>query len=112
LDEEEDVGPSVYLTPAAVKQAIANGSVSTARLDDMVRRKLAVMIRVGVMDDPAKGGGTIDFAAANRFAQGAAEQSIVLLKNDGNQLPLAASALSRIAVIGGHADAAVLSGGG
>lgn len=112
LDEEEDVGPSVYLTPAAVKQAIANGSVSTARLDDMVRRKLAVMIRVGVMDDPAQGGGTIDFAAGNRFAQAASEQSIVLLKNDGNQLPLVASALSRIAVIGGHADAAVLSGGG
>ncbi|RQT39596.1 glycoside hydrolase family 3 C-terminal domain-containing protein [Burkholderia contaminans] len=112
LDEEEDVGSTVYLTPAAVKQAIANGSVSTARLDDMVRRKLAVMIRVGVMDDPARGGGTIDFAAANRFAQAASEQSIVLLKNDGNQLPLAASALSRIAVIGGHADTAVLSGGG
>ncbi|TPQ47660.1 glycosyl hydrolase [Burkholderia ubonensis] len=112
LDEEEDVGPTVYLTPEAVKQAIANGSVSTARLDDMVRRKLAVMIRIGVMDDPAKAGGTIDFAAANRFAQRVAEQSIVLLKNDGNQLPLVASALSRIAVIGGHADAAVLSGGG
>ncbi|KAB0638724.1 glycosyl hydrolase [Burkholderia stagnalis] len=112
LDEEEDVGPSVYLTPAAVRQAIANGSVSTARLDDMVRRKLAAMIRIGVMDDPPKGGGAIDFASAGRFAQAAAEQSIVLLKNDGNQLPLAAPALARIAVIGGHADAAVLSGGG
>ncbi|AOJ65725.1 glycosyl hydrolase [Burkholderia ubonensis] len=112
LDEEEDVGPSVFLTPAAVKQAIANGSVSTARLDDMVRRKLFVMIRTGVMDDPPKGGGAIDFAAAGRFAQAAAERSIVLLKNDGNQLPLAAAALARIAVIGGHADAAVLSGGG
>ncbi|MGU7769037.1 glycoside hydrolase family 3 C-terminal domain-containing protein [Burkholderia sp. MR1-5-21] len=111
LDEEEDVGPTVYLTPAAVKQAIANGSVSTARLDDMVRRKLFVMIRTGVMDDPPKGGGKIDFAAANRFAQAVAEQSIVLLKNDANQLPLAPT-LSRIAVIGGHADAAVLSGGG
>ncbi|KWB87486.1 glycoside hydrolase family 3 C-terminal domain-containing protein [Burkholderia ubonensis] len=112
LDEEEDVGPSVFLTPAAVKQAIANGSVSTARLDDMVRRKLFVMIRTGVMDDPPKSGGAIDFAAAGRFAQAAAERSIVLLKNDGNQLPLAAAALARIAVIGGHADAAVLSGGG
>ncbi|WGS46475.1 glycoside hydrolase family 3 C-terminal domain-containing protein [Burkholderia sp. JSH-S8] len=112
LDEEEDVGPSVYLTPAAVRQAIANGSVSTARLDDMVRRKLVAMIRIGVMDDPPKGGGAIDFASANRFAQAAAEQSIVLLKNDGNQLPLAAPALTRVAVIGGHADAAVLSGGG
>lgn len=45
LDEEEDVGSTVYLTPTLVKQAIANGSVSTARLDDMVERKLYVMIR-------------------------------------------------------------------
>ncbi|WP_323121230.1 glycoside hydrolase family 3 C-terminal domain-containing protein [Burkholderia alba] len=112
LDEEEDVGPTVYLTPQAVRQAIANHSVSTARLDDMVRRKLYVMIRIGVMDDPPKGGGAIDFAGANAFSQSVAEQSIVLLKNDGNQLPLASAALKRIAVIGGHADAAVLSGGG
>ncbi|MGC2964902.1 beta-glucosidase family protein [Paraburkholderia aspalathi] len=112
LDEEEDVGSTVYLTPTAVRQAIANGSVSTARLDDMVRRKLYVMIRVGVMDDPAKGGATINFAGANAFAQAVSEQSMVLLKNDSNQLPLSAASLSRIAVIGGHADAAVLTGGG
>ena len=37
---------------------------------------------------------------------------MVLLKNDNAQLPLAAGALQRIAVIGGHADAAVLTGGG
>ncbi|CAN7741212.1 beta-glucosidase [Paraburkholderia sp. 22099] len=112
LDEEEDVGSTVYLTPDAVRQAIANGSVSTARLDDMVRRKLYVMIRTGVMDDPPKGGAAIDFAGANAFVQAVAEQSMVLLKNDNNQLPLSAASLSRIAVIGGHADAAVLTGGG
>ncbi|SHK53588.1 beta-glucosidase family protein [Paraburkholderia terricola] len=112
LDEEEDVGSTVYLTPDAVRQAIANGSVSTARLDDMVRRKLYVMIRTGVMDDPPKGGAAIDFAGAKAFVQAVAEQSMVLLKNDNNQLPLSAASLSRIAVIGGHADAAVLTGGG
>jgi beta-glucosidase len=112
LDEEEDVGSTVYLTPTLVRQAIASGSVSTARLDDMVRRKLYVMIRTGAMDDPAKGGATIDFAGANAFAQAVSEQSMVLLKNDNNQLPLSAASLSRIAVIGGHADAAVLTGGG
>jgi beta-glucosidase len=112
LDEEEAVGPSVYLTPDAVKQALATHAISEARLDDMVRRKLYVMIRTGVFDDPPKGGATIDFAAANAFVQAAAERSIVLLKNDNGQLPLAASALKRIAVIGGHADAAVLTGGG
>ncbi|AIO84519.1 beta-glucosidase [Burkholderia pseudomallei] len=112
LDEEEDVGPTVFLTPALVKQALANREIAPARLDDMVRRKLYAMIRTGVMDDPPRGGGTIDFAAANRFVQYAAEQSIVLLKNQDRQLPLDAAGLKRIAVIGGHADAAVLAGGG
>ncbi|AIO69061.1 beta-glucosidase family protein [Burkholderia oklahomensis] len=112
LDEEEDVGPTVFLTPDLVKQALANHEIAQARLDDMVRRKLYVMIRTGVMDDPPQGGEAIDFAAANRFAQYAAEQSIVLLKNQGRQLPLDAASLKRIAVIGGHADAAVLTGGG
>ncbi|ABM48141.1 beta-glucosidase [Burkholderia mallei SAVP1] len=65
LDEEEDVGPTVFLTPALVKQALANREIAPARLDDMVRRKLYAMIRTGVMDDPPRGGGTIDFAAAN-----------------------------------------------
>lgn len=111
LDEEEDVGPTVYLTPQAVRQALASHAISSARLDDMVRRKLYVMIRTGVLDHPPKGG-AVDFAAGTAFAQTVAEQSIVLLKNDGDQLPLAASALKRIAVIGGHADTAVLSGGG
>ncbi|MEX3960092.1 glycoside hydrolase family 3 C-terminal domain-containing protein [Trinickia sp. EG282A] len=112
LDEEEDVGPTVYLTPALVKDALSTHAVSQERLNDMVRRKLYVMIRTGVLDDPPAGGAPIDFSKANAFAQAAEEQSIVLLKNDNGQLPLAASGLTRIAVIGGHADAAVLTGGG
>jgi beta-glucosidase len=112
LDEEEDVGPTVYLTPDLVKQAIATKAVSQQRLDDMVLRKLYVMIRAGVLDNPAKGGATIDFAKYNAFAQAVEEQSIVLLKNDNSQLPLSAPNLRKIAVIGGHADAAVLTGGG
>lgn len=112
LDEEEDVGPTVFLTPDLVKQALANHQITQARLDDMVRRKLYVMIRTGVMDDPPKGGQTIDFDAARRFAQHAEEQSIVLLKNQDRQLPLDASSLKHIAVIGGHADVGVITGGG
>jgi beta-glucosidase len=44
-------------------------------------------------------------------AQTAGTEGIVLLRNEGNVLPLRRSA-RRIAVIGGHADAGVLSGGG
>lgn len=112
LDEEEDVGPTVFLTPALVTQALQSHAITQSRLDDMVRRKLYTMIRLGVMDDPAKPGGTVDFDQANAFAQRTAEHSMVLLKNDQGQLPLAAASLKSIAVIGGHADAGILAGGG
>jgi beta-glucosidase len=53
----------------------------------------------------------IDFAASRLVAQRDAEAGIVLLKNQGDLLPLAGRG-GRIAVIGGHADKGVLSGGG
>jgi beta-glucosidase len=113
LDEEEgsDAGPS-FFGRVPVLFALANHDVTPDRIDDMVRRKLYAMIASGVMDDPPQGGEKIDFDAARKFAQSAEEQSIVLLKNDREQLPLLPSRLKRIAVIGSHADAAVMSGGG
>ena len=113
LDEEEgsDSAPP-YLAGLPVRFALADHKISLERLDDMVRRKLHVMIETGVMDDPPKGGGTIDFAAANSFAQSVEEQSIVLLKNVRGELPWSPSRFKHIAVLGAHADKAVLSGGG
>jgi beta-glucosidase len=113
LDEEEgsDAGSS-YFARVPVLYALTNHDLTPARIDDMVRRKLYGMISSGVMDDPPQGSEKIDFEAARVFAQSAEEQSIVLLKNDHQQLPLPASKLKRIAVIGSHADVAVMSGGG
>jgi beta-glucosidase len=113
LDEEEgsEAGPA-FFAALPVRHALANHEVSDARLNEMIRRKLYAMITTGVLDDTPKGGETINFAAAKAFAQSAEEQSIVLLKNEGAQLPLAAARLKSIAVIGGHADAAIMKGGG
>ena len=97
---------------AALGEAVNNGHVSRERLDDMARRILWAMFANGVVDDPVKGdqSQSIDFAAHAQITQSAAEQSLVLLKNDG-LLPLSAKA-KKIAVIGGHADFGVISGGG
>lgn len=113
LDEEEgsDAGPS-YFGRVPVLFALTNHDITQERIDDMVRRKLYVMIASGVMDEPPHGGEKIDFDAARKFAQSVEEQSIVLLKNDRQQLPLPPSKLKHIAVIGSHADVAVMSGGG
>ncbi|MDB5417726.1 MAG: beta-glucosidase [Phenylobacterium sp.] len=89
--------------------AVASGEVSKTRLHDMVHRVVRSMIASGLFDAPDPG--QLDIAADGAVVLRAAEQGIVLLKNDRNLLPLAASA-KRIAVIGGHADVGVLSGGG
>ena len=92
--------------------AVAAGRVSQARLDDMVRRILTGMIASGLMDRPLPATvQPIDAAADKAVAQRAAEEGIVLLKNEGDLLPLARQA-KRIVLIGAHADVGVLSGGG
>jgi len=98
-----------WFAPKFTKPAVLSGRIPPARLDDMVTRILTSFYASGVFDDPPVPG-QIDFAKDFRVSQNAAEQSLVLLKNDGNLLPL--KHVRRIAVFGGHADKGVLSGGG
>jgi beta-glucosidase len=93
-----------------LKQAIKNHKVPQSRLDDMVQRILRSIFAVGLYDRPITDA-KIDFDANKKVAQTAAEESIVLLKNKNNVLPIARTA-KRILIVGGHADRGVISGGG
>lgn len=102
-----------------LKAAVLAGTVPVSRLDDMVKRRLRTMIKVGVMDNPPPTTrGTVDVVAGDAFARKAAEQSMVLLKNavpsnaTSPVLPLSSSMTGSIVVIGGNADAGVMIGGG
>jgi beta-glucosidase len=95
---------------APLKAALADGSVSQARLDDMARRITRSMFAHGLFDHPVVKG-PIDFAAHAKITQADAEEAIVLLKNDGALLPIAKTA-KKVVVIGSHSDVGVLSGGG
>ncbi len=95
---------------APLKAAVQSGAVPMSRLQDMDRRLLRSMFAVGLFDHPPQIG-PIDYAADAQVAKRAAEAAIVLLVNRGDLLPLAKTARS-IAVIGGEADAGVLSGSG
>jgi beta-glucosidase len=115
LDEEEGTEPGpTWFNRVDVLFALANPNhdITEARIDDMVRRHLYAMITTGLIDDPPKGDGKIDFSAATAFAQHAEEQSVVLLKNEGALLPINAGKIKSIAVVGAHADVAVGTGGG
>jgi beta-glucosidase len=95
----------------ALEEAVKTGAVPQARLDDMVYRIVRTMFAKGVVDNPVKEGGAIDARAHAAVSRATEEEGIVLLKNEGSVLPLAKS-VRTIAVIGGHADAGVLAGGG
>ena len=95
----------------ALEEAVKNGYVSEARLDDMATRIVRAMFAKGVVDNPVAQGGKIDFAKNGAVSRATAEEGIVLLKNDNRVLPLSKD-VKTIAVIGGHADVGVLSGGG
>ncbi|MBB4660288.1 beta-glucosidase [Parvularcula dongshanensis] len=93
-----------------LKRAVSEGTVPQARLDEMVTRIVRTMIDKGLFDDPVEIE-EIDFDAHAAITQAGAAEGAVLLKNEGGILPLSPDAAS-IAVIGGHADKGVLSGGG
>ncbi|HEY0281675.1 MAG TPA: glycoside hydrolase family 3 C-terminal domain-containing protein, partial [Rhizomicrobium sp.] len=98
-----------YFAPKYFKPALESGQIPMARLDDMVTRILTGVYASGAYDDPPVVG-EIDFVKNFQVSQNAAEQSFVLLKNEGNLLPLKNA--RQIAVFGGYADKGVLSGGG
>ncbi|HXJ94075.1 MAG TPA: glycoside hydrolase family 3 C-terminal domain-containing protein [Terriglobia bacterium] len=94
-----------------LKGAVDAGKVTTARLNDMVHRILRTEFALGVIDNPPDVRPVNPFSGAD-VAERVEERGIVLLKNNRASLPLDASAVKSIAVIGAHADTGVLSGAG
>jgi beta-glucosidase len=100
-----DMDMSAGLYANALKAAVQRDPTLRAELDEAVRRVLTAKERLGLFTDPYRGANparerAVILSDANRaVARETARRSIVLLKNDGNLLPIAASA-HRIAVIG------------
>lgn len=93
-------------------EAVKAGRVPQQRLDDMVRRILTGVVATGLIDHPvATAPQPIDQERDADVARRAAEAGAVLLRNQGDMLPLTRGT-RRIVVIGGHADVGVISGGG
>ena len=91
------------------REGIQQGYYPVALLDDKVRRNLREMFAVGVFD--ARGPGSLNTADHQAAARKIAEAGIVLLKNQGDALPLDATKLKSIAVIGENAVQQFASGG-
>lgn len=94
-----------------LKKAVRRGEISQHQLNSMVHRVLRTEFATGVIDYPAHPK-VVDVMHGFKVAQRVEEAGAVLLKNAASQLPLDASSIKSIAVIGGHADGGVISGGG
>ena len=93
--------------------ALREGRVSMATLDDKVRRILRKAIEFGFFDRPQADTSVPVLSQEGReVALEEARGGIVLLKNAGNLLPLDATKVKTIAVIGPDAYPAVITGGG
>jgi beta-glucosidase len=108
LDQEQPMAG--YFGPA-LTQAVKDGKVPMADIEDHARRVLYAEFLSGIVDNPVQKG-VVDVTGGLDIAQHLEEKSIVLLKNEKAILPLNPDKIRSIAVIGGHADVGMISGGG
>ncbi|MFD9204611.1 glycoside hydrolase family 3 N-terminal domain-containing protein, partial [Streptomyces anthocyanicus] len=91
VDSFTDHGTDSAQIVERVQEALRQGLLTEADIDAAVRRQLSVRFRLGEFDpllDPYADAKDFDTPAHRALAREAAEQAIVLLKNDGGLLPL------------------------
>ncbi|UII78692.1 glycoside hydrolase family 3 N-terminal domain-containing protein [Flagellimonas sp. CMM7] len=97
-----------------LKSGIESGYVSQNRIDDAVRRVLRQKYRLGLFENPFPDSTLIEKIGIQEHrdvARQAVRESLVLLKNNKNTLPLDKN-LNKIVVVGEHANNSGLQSGG
>ena len=94
-----------------LKKAVESGAVPVSVIDEMLVRRFAKMMEFGLFGPQPK---PVPIPAFEHgaVARSIAEQSMVLLKNDANLLPLDGTAVRTIALIGPYAVRPETGGGG
>jgi beta-glucosidase len=108
LDQEQ---PMADFFGSKLKEAVEAGRLPLSEIDEHARRILYAEFLSGIVDDPQQKG-VVDIVKGLEVSQAIEEKSIVLLKNSPAVLPIDPSKVHTIAIIGGHADVGMLSGGG
>jgi beta-glucosidase len=93
---------------AHLPTAVADGRVAETTLDASVRRVLETKLRLGLVDAPfvdeERAQAVLNDPAHRDVARSGAERTAVLLRNEGNLLPLERGSLGSLAVISPLAD--------
>src|SRR6266567_2554317 len=111
--QDLEMPSGLHMNQQTLKPAIEQGKVSVATIDDKVRHILNTVVRFGWLDRDQT-----DWSIPRYNQQGrqvalvAARESLVLLKNSGDLLPLSKSKIKSILIVGPDAFPAVPVGGG
>lgn len=100
-----------YYFAEPLKQMILDGEIEENVLDDKVARILRLQKRIG-MYDGTRNKGSYSTPLHHKLLLDAADEALVLLKNDNNLLPLDTKKCKKIAVIGDAATRKLAHGGG
>eukprot|EP00937_MAST-01D_sp_MAST-1D-sp2_P000610 g610.t1 len=100
-----------FMSASAMGKIIKDKEVDAALIDGALAHLFKTQMRLGFFDPPslnpfaALGQEVVDTPAHRALAKEAADQSIVLLKNENNALPLDAAKIKTIAMAGRNAKA-------
>lgn len=102
---------------SSIKEALEKGLISEKEIEDAIYGNLRVLLKLGMLDNsqenPYTEIGVSDTIApwtksqAHELARKATQESIVLMKNDKNLLPLKMEKIRSIAVIGPSANSVI-----
>ena len=116
MDVEMSVFPDFdnYKFANPLKEAIEKGEVSESSVDSKVRNILRMMFRLKMIgkQKATRKSGTYNTPAHREAVHRTAQESMILLKNDNNKLPLNKDKVKKIAIIGQNAAKIHSDGGG
>jgi beta-glucosidase len=105
--------PNVY-SFNKIGDLVKKGKISQTTLDATVSRVLTAKFRLGLFENPytdaAEAQRVVGGDANRKLAYRAASEAMILLKNEGNILPLQKGKYKRIAIVGPNADRCILGG--
>lgn len=101
-----------YFMAEPLTEKIKKGEIKEEVLDEKVTRIIMLMMRLHMLEGQERKSGTYNTVKHRKMALDVARESIVLLKNENNILPLSKKEMKRILVIGENADHTHANGGG
>ena len=103
-----------YCMAKPLKKAVENGEIAEELIDEKVKNILRLMYRLHMLGEDAKirKPGSYNTPEHRQKILDAARESIILLKNDKNQLPLCQEKTRKVLVVGDNANRIQSYGGG